>query len=132
MSWLEHASAYAVMKWPHAAAHTRASIADALATVTPALLAPAPSRPPAAVLRAALYGQAFRPAQPGADPSPQVTEALAWAQHHSLPVSVLADPRIIRRALDGLAVRLDGNRAAATPSPASAPSSVTAWATPSN
>jgi hypothetical protein len=65
------------MKWPHAAAHTRAPIADALATVTPALLAPARSRPPAAVLRAALYRQAFRPAQPGTGPGPQVAEALA-------------------------------------------------------
>ena len=94
VSWLEHASAYAVMKWPHAAAHTRASIADALATVTPALLAPAPSRPPAAVLRAALYGQAFRPAQPGASPSPQVTEALVLR----LPVLRGAAPRGSRRA----------------------------------
>jgi hypothetical protein len=32
ISWLEHAAAYAAMKWPLAAAHTRAGIADALAT----------------------------------------------------------------------------------------------------
>ncbi|HEV2373920.1 MAG TPA: tyrosine-type recombinase/integrase [Streptosporangiaceae bacterium] len=88
--------------------------ADALATITPALLIPARSGPPAAVLRAALYQQAFRPARPGTGPGPQVTEALAWGQHHSLPVSALADPRIVRRALDCLTVRLDGTRAAAT------------------
>ena len=28
MSWLEHAAAYAAMKWPLAAAHTRAGIAE--------------------------------------------------------------------------------------------------------
>src|SRR5712691_9814854 len=64
-SWLEHATAYAAMKWPLAAAHTRAGIADALATITPALITPGRDKPPAAVLRAALYRHAFRPAQSG-------------------------------------------------------------------
>jgi hypothetical protein len=36
VTWHEHAAAYAAMKWPRLAAHSRASIADALATVTPA------------------------------------------------------------------------------------------------
>ncbi len=39
-TWLEHAVAYAEMKemkWPHLAPHSRASLADALATVSPAL-----------------------------------------------------------------------------------------------
>jgi len=36
----------------------RAGIADALATVTPALLTPGRDRPPAAILRGALYGHA--------------------------------------------------------------------------
>ena len=56
ISWPEHAAAYAAMKWPRAAACTRAGIADALATITPALFTPGRGRPPAAVLRAALYG----------------------------------------------------------------------------
>jgi hypothetical protein len=50
------------MKWPLAAAHTRAGIADGLATITPALLTPGRDRPPAPVLRSALYGYAFNPA----------------------------------------------------------------------
>ena len=45
--WLDHAVAYAAMKWPLAAAHTRAGVADALATVTPPLLTPGRGRPPA-------------------------------------------------------------------------------------
>src|SRR5882724_10814412 len=63
ISWLDHAAAYAAMKWPPAAACTRAGIADALATITPALLTPGRGGPPAAVLRAALYGHAFSPAR---------------------------------------------------------------------
>ena len=46
-TWLEHAVAYADMKWPRLAPHSRASLADALATVTLALTRPASGRPPA-------------------------------------------------------------------------------------
>ncbi len=52
VTWYQHAVAYAAMKWPSLAAHSRASLAEALATVTPALTGPAPGRPPAAALRA--------------------------------------------------------------------------------
>ena len=113
MSWLEHAAAYAAMKWPLAAAHTRAGIADALATITPALLTQDRDRPPAVVLRTALYGHAFNPAQAGDDPGPPVTVALTWARHHCLPLTALADPQVTRRALDAMTLRLDGTRAAA-------------------
>jgi hypothetical protein len=132
VSWLEHASAYAVMKWPHSAAHTRASIADALATVTPALLTPGNGTPPVRLLRTALYQQAFTQAGPGSDPGAPITAALAWARRHSLPVSALADPRVIRRALDCLTLRLDGNRAAAATIARSGQSRVTACATQPN
>ena len=113
ISWLDHAAAYAAMKWPLAAACTRAGIADALATITPALITPGRGRPPPAVLRTALYGHAFNPARASADPGPSAT-ALAWARDHSLPVAALADPAVTRRALEALALRLDGSRAAAT------------------
>jgi hypothetical protein len=130
-SWLEHAAAYAAMKWPLAAAHTRAGIADALA-ITPALLTPGRGGPPAVVLRAALYGYTFNPARGGTDPGPPATAALAWASHHCLPLAALASPQVTRRALEALALRLDGTRAAARPSPASAPSSTAASATRQN
>ena len=113
ISWLEHAAAYAAMKWPLAAAHTRAGIADALATITPALLTPGRGRPPAAMLRAALYRQAFNPARADTDPGPAATAALDWARHHCLPLTALAGPQVTRRALDALTLRLDGTRAAA-------------------
>ena len=36
ITWYQEATAYAAMKWPSLAAHSRASVAEALATVTPA------------------------------------------------------------------------------------------------
>ena len=60
-TWLEHAVAYADIKWPRLAPHSRASLADALATVTPALTGPVAGRPSARTLRAALYGRVFNP-----------------------------------------------------------------------
>ena len=37
-TWYQHAMGYAEVKWPHLAPHSRASLADALATVTPLLM----------------------------------------------------------------------------------------------
>ena len=54
-----------------------------------------------------------RPAALGA-PGPDTASALAWVERASLPVSQLADPRVIRAALDGLCTRLDGSPAAAS------------------
>jgi hypothetical protein len=68
ISWLEHAAGDAAVKWPQAAAHTRAGVADALATITPALIAPGRGRPPAAVLRAAGTGRRSAPHGAAATP----------------------------------------------------------------
>src|ERR1035441_6469892 len=113
VTWYQHAVAYAEMKWPHLAAHSRASMADALATVTPVLARETGRRPSARELRAALYGHAFNPQQRLSAPGPVTASALAWLERASLPVGQLSDPRIIRAALDGLCVRLDGAPAAA-------------------
>jgi hypothetical protein len=40
VTWYQQATAYAAMKWPSLAAHSRASMAESLATVTPALTRP--------------------------------------------------------------------------------------------
>lgn len=112
ITWHEHAAAYAAMKWPRLAAHSRASVADALATVTPALCRAAPEPPRAADLRTALYKYAFNPAH-AASVDQQTAHILAWAQNASLPLARLADPLVLRRALDALTLRLDGTRAAA-------------------
>jgi len=112
-TWLEHAVAYTDMKWPRLAPHSRANLADALATVTPALTRPAAGRPPARLLRAALDRHVFNPARRAAATDPAVAQALGWLARASLPVTHLSDPRVTRAALDALTVRLDGRRAAA-------------------
>src|SRR5215472_8473686 len=112
ITWYQHALAFVDMKWPHLAPHSRASMAEALATITPALTRPAAGRPPARALRAALYGHAFNPHRRHASVDPATGKALGWLERASLPIHQLQDPRIIQAGLDALAVRLDGHRAA--------------------
>ena len=67
-------------------------MAEALATVTPALTRATPARPPAAQLRAALYQHAFNPARTAmADPA---------------AIGVLPPARIARRAGHNITVLL--------------------------
>jgi len=114
-SWYEHAVAYAAMKWRTAAPNTRVSIAEGLATVTPALTQPKRGRPEAKVLQRALYGWAFNPGRSGAPQPKDAAEALRWVRGASVPVRALADDLdLVRRGLDALAHRLDGRPAAAT------------------
>ena len=113
-TWLEHAVAYTDMKWPLLAPHSRASLADAPATVTPALTRPTATRPPARTLHTALYRYAFNPGRHATATDPAPARALAWLAGVSLPVAQLEDPRITGAALDALTVRLDGGHAAAT------------------
>jgi integrase len=113
VTWLQHAVAYAEMKWPRLAPHSRSSVADALASVTPLLTTATSRRPPTRILRAALYRHAFSSRQRRSRiPDPVTASALAWLERHSLPVSQLNDPAVIRTALDGLCLRLDGSPAA--------------------
>jgi integrase len=113
-SWYEHARAYAEMKWPLSAAKSRRMIAEALATVTPALVTSTRGAPAPPLLRKALYRYAFNPAIGHAERPDEVVEALAWIQKASVDVSALSDPSLIRKALSASAVTLDGRPAAAT------------------
>jgi integrase len=113
VTWYEEATAYAAMKWPSLAAHSRASLAESLATVTPVLTRTgARNRPDQRELRTALYRHAFNPARP-VDPGSPAAQVLDWAQQASLPVGCLSEPAVLRRALEALTFRLDGSRAAA-------------------
>ena len=115
VSWYRHAVAYAEMKWPRLAPHSRASLADALATITPLLTRETSRRPPDQILRAALYRYAFNPQQRRSrQPDPVTAGALGWMDRASLPVSQLNDPHIIRAGLDGLCTLMDGSPAAAS------------------
>jgi hypothetical protein len=62
VTWYQHAMAYAEMKWPHLAPHSRAGLADVLATVTPLLTRETGRRPPPRRLRAACPGRAVHAA----------------------------------------------------------------------
>jgi integrase len=111
ITWYQHAISYTDMKWPHLAAHSRASLAETLATVTPALTRRAARRPSSRVLRAALYQHAFNPRERGSVLD-SAAGALDWLEQASLPIQSLRDPLVTRRALDALTLRLDGELAA--------------------
>ena len=112
--WFDHVTGYMQMKWPRAAAKTRRTTADALVTVTLALLSRRRGRPDDEVLRHALYGWAFNPSKDRATAPVDVTDALAWLRAASLPVSTLRQLDTVRAVLDALAMRIDGKPAAAT------------------
>ena len=113
-SWFAFVLAYVDMKWPRAAATTRNSMTDALATVTAALVDERPGRPEVVLVRQALRQYALVPSSRTLPRSAEVAAALGWLERASLPLSELEKPRNVRLALDALAVRLDGTAAAAT------------------
>ncbi|MEV7427097.1 site-specific integrase [Streptomyces sp. NPDC091212] len=123
ITWYQHAQDYARMKWPRAAAKHRASIADALATVTPKLIATGVrGYPKPLVLRAALYAWAFRlvrnedgelvPRSMVETPPTEITQALAWITKNSLPITEASKPEHVRKALGAISVKLNGKNAA--------------------
>ncbi|MGA5505255.1 tyrosine-type recombinase/integrase [Streptomyces umbrinus] len=121
-SWYEHVTGYVLMKWPRAAAKHRASIAESLAVVTPALVTSKRGAPRAEVLRTALYQWAFRAVRGPEgtwvsrhvveEPPTDIRDALEWIATHSIKVKDLEDPALLRPALEALSLRLDGGKAA--------------------
>jgi integrase len=114
VSWYEFACAYVDIKWPEVAPNSRRAIADALATATPALLTTKRGAPRSADLRKALYAWAFNTKFREADLPADLAPAIRWVEHNTVPLSDLADPDVLRRVLNQLAHKLDGNPAAAT------------------
>jgi integrase len=119
VTWYDVACRFVDMKWPSLAARSRMSVADALATVTPALVTTTRGMPEQKVLRAALYGWAFnKESRAAGEPDPDTAKAITWISSNSLSVSTLdeKDRRsdLVRRALDTLSVTLDGRPAAAS------------------
>ncbi|GAB3157669.1 tyrosine-type recombinase/integrase [Micromonospora sonneratiae] len=115
--WFEHACRYVDMKWPTSAPKSRTGVADTLATVTPALLATERGMPDLALLRRALYGWAFVAPRRAAGPPPaELAAALRWLERNTIALADLDDPtrgpELTRRALDRLALKLDGTPAA--------------------
>ena len=113
-TWYEHACAFVDMKWSSVAGSSRRSIADSLATVTPAFLQQGTPTPPRE-LRRALYDWAFNAARRRkASPPEDLQGAIRWVARNTVALSELEDPSLLRSALDTLASKLDGTPAAAT------------------
>src|SRR5665647_1165959 len=112
-TWYEHAMAFVDMKWARASPRHRKSIAEALATVTPALMSTDRGAPSAEMIRHTLYQWAFNTANRNAMPEEEV-RVDAWLRANSLPLAQLSQSALVRAALDLLALRLDGKPAAHT------------------
>ena len=104
---------YADLKWPHVAATTRRTHAEALTAFTTAMLTDDRGNPDGKLLRKALCRWAFNtprrddPARPA-----DIDAVLRWVQRHTRPVSALAQPDVLRPVLDSLTVTLAGSPAA--------------------
>ncbi|MET9769501.1 hypothetical protein [Streptomyces sp. NPDC006415] len=110
------------MARPNASAKHRASIADALATVTPRPVKDNRGAAVPRVLRAAFYSWAFRlvldqdgelVASIEAEEAPgYIVAALDWIGRKSVDISALNTPAVARSALDAPARKMDGTAAA--------------------
>ncbi|WP_030409689.1 tyrosine-type recombinase/integrase [Streptomyces albus] len=112
VTWYELTRAYVDGRWDRLPAKSRRNDADALATITPALVKTTAGRPAPRVLRRALYGWAYNKSRWDTEPPAEVADALRWVEKHSVAVSALEDPATLRTALDALSTLLDGSPAA--------------------
>ncbi|MDI5965027.1 tyrosine-type recombinase/integrase [Streptantibioticus silvisoli] len=110
VSWYQHARDYIEMKWPAAPAKTRTTLAEAMACATPALFTTHRGMPDARTLRRALYGWGFNWNRWREDPPTDVQQVLDWVAAHTVPMSNLEDPLLLRKVLTAFTVRLDGGQ----------------------
>jgi integrase len=102
------------MKWPHLAATSRRSAAEALTTVTEALAPAAGAHPSRRYCAARCSPGRSTPAPRNLSPPADITAALDWIAAASLPVTALDDPAVIRSVLGACARTQAGEPAAAT------------------
>jgi integrase len=111
-SWYEFACSYVDMKWKGASPKHRKSIAESLISVTPVMLDTEMAPATAKAVRSALLNWGFNARRGSSEQPAAVTERLAWVASHSRPVTDLSGPELVRAALDAIATKLDGTRAA--------------------
>lgn len=114
VSWYQHAREYIDMKWEHSPGSTRRTLAEAMASVTPALVKDTKGMADVRTVRTALYSWAFNRKRWDQEPPAEVAKVLEWFERKSLPTSALADRMQVRAALDALTKKLDGGTAAAS------------------
>jgi integrase len=109
MSWYEFACKFVDLKWPHVAATTRRTHAEALTAAAPAMFSTLRGKPDDKLIRKALSRWAFNTHRRDAEDCPQdIKDALRWVKNNTRPVSALANPEVLRPVLNTLTLRLDG------------------------
>ncbi|HEY0806155.1 MAG TPA: hypothetical protein VGD84_13860, partial [Pseudonocardiaceae bacterium] len=91
MSFVEFAQVYVDMKWPDAAAKTRMSTVDALATAAVALTREAPGKPTDVEIRRLLVAHLLPPATRDGALSTEDAAIASWICQHSRPLYDLVD-----------------------------------------
>jgi integrase len=114
LSFMEFAQSYMDMKWPHAAATTRGSTVEALATAGAAFVRDTVGRPDVRVLRRVLTAHLLPPTTRDGELSRAERQAVDWLVRQSRPLADLAEPAAVREVLDAMAAKLDGTNVAAT------------------
>ena len=115
-TWLEHAAAYAEVKWPHLAPHSRAQPGRRAGHLYRALTGPTPGRPSARdVAPRRCTATVFNPQRRRWSPvrAGQRQERLGSWREPRCRSGELSDTQVVRAALNALTVRLGGRRAAA-------------------
>jgi integrase len=111
-TWFDFCQAYVAMRWDSAAAKTRDSITDSLATATLAMVEAGRDLPAGKELRAAFIW-AILPVNAAAESPEHLDVPLRWLRQRSLLLGAIAEPAAARRVLQQLTVTLDGRPAAA-------------------
>ena len=114
LSFVEFAQSYMDMKWTDAAATTRGSTVEALATAGAAFVRDGAGRPEVNELRGVLTRNLLPPTTRDDELSREGREVVDWLVRNSRPLFELTDAVAVREVLDALAVKLDGKAAAAT------------------
>jgi integrase len=110
MGWYDLTCAFADMKWPHVAATTRRTHAEALTAATVAMLTDQRGKPDDKIIRRALCRWAYNtnkrddPAIPA-----DVASALLWVKEHCRDVAALNEPEVLRHVLNSMITKLDRN-----------------------
>ena len=112
VSWYDFTCQYIDMKWPAISPKHRKGIAESLITATPVMLDEKLDDSDAKALRSALLNWAYTARRGSPEQLEDVTRWLDWVARHSRPLSTIARPETARAALEALASKLDGTRAA--------------------
>jgi integrase len=114
VSFVEFAQSYMDMKWSTAAATTRGSLVEALATAGAAFVRDTLGQPDVRELRRALTAHILPPTTRDTELSQAERRTVDWLLRHSRPLADLTEPAAVREVLDALAAKLDGTTVAAT------------------